>query len=121
MIPKASGGSRPEDQRPITVLEVLYRIWAKGVTLEWRATLQAVFLGDAAMGFRSHKGTKHMVQLLSDIIALQRRDREELFFLRLSTSGSAMTPSRGRRCSASYAGLVYGRRWSPAWRTTPDG
>ena len=30
MIPKASGGSRPGDQRPITVLEVLYRLWSKG-------------------------------------------------------------------------------------------
>ena len=30
MIPKASGGSRPRDQRPITVLEVMYRIWSKG-------------------------------------------------------------------------------------------
>ena len=33
MIPKAAGGSRPQDQRPITVLEVLYRIWSKGVVM----------------------------------------------------------------------------------------
>ena len=39
MIPKASGGSRPQDQRPITVLEVLYRLWAKVVVQEWAPTL----------------------------------------------------------------------------------
>ena len=31
MIPKASGGSHPRDQRPITVLDVLYRVWSKGL------------------------------------------------------------------------------------------
>ena len=31
MIPKSSGGSRPRDQRPITVLDLLYRIWSKGI------------------------------------------------------------------------------------------
>ena len=33
MIPKAAEGSRPQDQRPITVLEVMYRVWSKGVVL----------------------------------------------------------------------------------------
>jgi hypothetical protein len=36
MIPKSAGGSRPQDQRPITVLDVLYRVWAKGVVLAWQ-------------------------------------------------------------------------------------
>ena len=80
MIPKASGGSRPEDQRPITVLELLYRVWAKGITLEWRVVLQRNYLGDAAMGFRAEAGTKHMVQLLTDLIAVQQRRKAELFF-----------------------------------------
>ena len=31
MVPKASGGVRPQDQRPITILPVLYRLWSKGV------------------------------------------------------------------------------------------
>ena len=31
MIPKASGGTRPQDQRPITVWDVIYRIWANGL------------------------------------------------------------------------------------------
>ena len=30
IIPKASGGTRSQNQRPIRVLDVLYRIWAKG-------------------------------------------------------------------------------------------
>ena len=80
MIPKASGGSRPEDQRPITVLELLYRVWAKGITPEWRVVLQRDYLGDAAMGFRTEVGTKHMVQLLSDLIAVHHHRRQELFF-----------------------------------------
>ena len=62
------------------MLEVLYRLWAKGVTEEWRATLQTEYLGSAAMGFRAQVGTKHLVQLLSDLISLQSRRQEELFF-----------------------------------------
>ena len=73
MIPKASGGSRPQDQRPITVLELLYCIWAKGVTLEWGPVLQTAFLGEAAMGFRAQSGALHVVQLLSDLIVWQAR------------------------------------------------
>ena len=40
MIPKAAGGTRPRDQRPITVLDIIYRVWAKGIVLEWSATLE---------------------------------------------------------------------------------
>ena len=50
MIPKAAGGSRPQDQRPITVLEVLYRLWAKGVVLQWGPVLQRLH-GGAGLGF----------------------------------------------------------------------
>ena len=78
MIPKAAGGSRPRDQRPITVLEVLYRVWSKGVVLEWGPTLQKEFLGSAAMGFRAGSGTLHLAQLLSDLIVLQARRRRQL-------------------------------------------
>ena len=80
MIPKASGGSRPQDQRPITVLDVLYRIWSKGVVLAWAPTLQQAYLGPTAMGFRAGAGTVHVVQLLTDLIALQRKRREALWF-----------------------------------------
>ena len=79
MIPKASGGSRPEDQRPITVLDVPYRLWAKAVVQEWASTLQAAYLGEAAFGFRAQSGTLHVVQLLQDLIALQRERGEELW------------------------------------------
>ena len=60
MIPKSSGGTRPQDQRPITVLDVLYRVWAKGVVLTWRPTLQSAYLGSAAMGFRAQVGPLHL-------------------------------------------------------------
>ena len=79
MIPKTSGGSRPQDQRPITVLNVLYRIWAKGIVLAWGPTLQRDYLGPAAMGFRAQSGAVHLVQLLSDIIVMQRRRRAPLW------------------------------------------
>ena len=79
MIPKASGGTRPRDQRPITVLDLLYRIWSKGVVLEWTPTLQRQFLGPSAMGSRAQSGTLHAVQLLSDIISLQATRKQPLW------------------------------------------
>jgi hypothetical protein len=79
MIPKASGGSRPQDQRPITVLSLLYRIWSKGIVLSWTRVLQNSYLGQAAMGFRAASGTLHVAQLISDIMSLQRRRRGTLW------------------------------------------
>ena len=81
MIPKAAGGSRPRDQRPITVLDVLYRIWSKGIVMEWTPVLQNEFLGPAAMGFRAQSGTLHVVQLLSDIITLQAERHQPLWLM----------------------------------------
>ena len=79
MIPKASGGSRPQDQRPITVLDLLYRIWAKGVVQAWAPVLQQCYLGQAALGFRAGAGTVHVAQLLHDIIHMRRRCRLPLW------------------------------------------
>ena len=79
MIPKAVGGTRPRDQRPITVLEVLYRVWSKGIILEWGSVLQRELLGPWAMGFRAGSGTLHLAQLLADLIQLQRRRGAELW------------------------------------------
>ena len=79
MIPKASGGSRLRDQHPMTVLPLLYRIWAKAIVLEWASTLHQQYLGSSAMGFRSQSGTIHLAQLLSDIIALQESQKKELW------------------------------------------
>eukprot|EP00906_Rhabdomonas_costata_P004015 RCo006024 len=81
MIPKASGGTRPQDQRPIAVLDVLYRLWAKGTVLCWAPTLHGHYLGQAAMGFRSQLGTLHLAQLLSDVIELQRRRGQPLWLI----------------------------------------
>lgn len=39
MIPNSAGGTRPQDQRPITVLEVLYRVGAKGIVTSWSPTV----------------------------------------------------------------------------------
>jgi hypothetical protein len=81
MIPKASGGTRPRDQRPITVLPLLYRVWSKAITLEWAAVLQRAYLGQAALGFRAQSGTLHVAQLLSDIIVMRRRQKAELWLV----------------------------------------
>ena len=79
MIPKATGGTRPRDQRPITVLEVFYRVWSKGIILEWAPVLRRELLGPWAMGFRAGSGTLYLAQLISDIIHLQRRRGAELW------------------------------------------
>ena len=81
MIPKASGGSRPQDQRPITVLDVAYRVWAKGIVMCWASVLNTAYLGPAVMGFRAQSGTLHLAQLLSDLIALQNRRQQPLWLV----------------------------------------
>ena len=73
MIPKAAGGTRPQDQRPITVLDVVYRVWSKGTIMAWAPVLQGSYLGQAALGFRAQAGTLHIAQLLSDLMALRTR------------------------------------------------
>jgi len=83
MIPKASGGSRPQDQRPITVLDVLYRLWGKGIVMEWTPQLQSSYLGSAAMGFRAQSSTLHLAQLLSDLMVHQSRRRAPLWLASL--------------------------------------
>ena len=79
MVPKPSGGSRPQDQRPITVLEVLYRLWAKGVVQDWRDVLQHQLLGSAAFGFRAGSGPLHAAQVIDDLILNSRAQHTELW------------------------------------------
>ena len=86
MIPKASGGSRPQDQRPITVLDVVYRLWAKGITLSWAPVLQGSYLGPSVMGFRSQASTLHLAQLLNDAILLQRRRKKPLWLVKFDVA-----------------------------------
>ena len=81
MILKSAGGSRPQVQRPITILPLLYRIWSKGVALQWAGTLQTAYLGPAAMGFRAQTGTLFVAQLLADVIAWQKRQGKELWLI----------------------------------------
>ena len=81
MIPKSAGGTRPQDQRPITVLEVLYRLWAKGIVTTWGSTLQNGVLSDTAFGFRSGRGTLHAAQVVADLLSRQRQRRAELWLV----------------------------------------
>ena len=85
MIPKASGGSRPQDQRPITVLDVAYRIWAKGTVLSWSPTLQAECLGPSVTGFRAQSVPLYLAQLLSELISLQARRKAPLWLISFDT------------------------------------
>ena len=79
MIPTSSGGTRPRDQRPITVLSVLYRLWSKGIVMEWTPVLQGQVLGPSAMGFRAGASTLHVAQVLSDLISVRRRQVRPLW------------------------------------------
>ena len=67
---QAYGGTCPQDRRPITVSDVAYRIWVKGIVLTWAPFLHGEYLGSAAMEFRSQSGTLHLEQLLQDLIIL---------------------------------------------------
>ena len=77
MIPKSSGGIRPCDQRPITVLDIMYRVWAKGIVMEWSPVFNNSLLGPAAMGFRRDLSTLHLAQLLNDVICHRRQQNKE--------------------------------------------
>ena len=86
MIPKASGGTRPQDQRPITVLDVVYRLWAKGITECWAPVLQGSYLGPTVMGFRAQASPLHLAQLLTDVIELQRRRGSPLWLVKFDVA-----------------------------------
>ena len=86
MIPKASGGSRPQDQRPITVLDVVYRLWATGITQCWAPVLHGCYLGPTVMGFRAQASTLHLAQLLTDAIELQRRRGQPLWLVKFDVA-----------------------------------
>jgi hypothetical protein len=79
MIPKAAGGPPPpRDQLPITVLDLLYRTWGKEVVLAWTAVLQQSYLGQAALGFHAAAGTLHAIQLLINLIRMQKQRQAPL-------------------------------------------
>ena len=80
LIPKGTG-TEVSAQRPITVLELLPRIFAKGVVRAWKSILQNEHLGESVMGFRAGAGTRHLVQLLSDVIAMRRREKRQVWMV----------------------------------------
>ena len=81
LIPKGAG-TDVASQRPITVLELLYRIFATGVVRAWGPVLQGEHLGEQAMGFRAGSGTRHISQLLVDLVALGRNQRKEVWLVK---------------------------------------
>ena len=99
MIPKASGGARPRDQRPITVLEVMYRVWSKGVSVEWKPVLQKAFLSQAAMGSGRKRG-RCTWRSCWPTSSSCRSGAGRSFSWPPSTWRSASTACRGGQCSA---------------------
>ena len=111
-----------EEQRPITVTSVLYRLWAKarlGVTMEWQET----WIATSQAGFRTAHGTDHVTWTLSVEMeeALMAPDKElwgfsldlakcfdrvpqELVFGLAEEWGMDARLLRGLR--AAYAGMV---------------
>ena len=81
LIPKGMG-TDVGMQRPITVLELLYRVFATGVVRAWRPVLHNEHLGDQAMGFRANCGTRHIAQLLSDIVTMGKREGREVWLVK---------------------------------------
>ena len=77
MIPKAAAGSRLQDERPITVLDVVYRVWAKGVVMAWATVLHREYLGRTVICFRAQSGTMYT----QDLIWLQKHRGQPLRLL----------------------------------------
>ena len=51
------------------------------MTLSWAPVLQGSYLGDSVLGFRAQAGTRHVAQLLSDLIGLQKRRQRPLWLV----------------------------------------
>ena len=81
LIPKGQGNDI-NSQRPITVLQLLFRIFAKGVARAWKKALMSEYLGEQAMGFRTSLGARHLAQFLSDVVASRIMEGKEVWFAR---------------------------------------
>lgn len=82
LIPKGNG-NKIEDQRPITVLELFYRIFARGWSNTWKETLDKIYLGPAATGFRPATSARHMAQIISDVIQWRTANGKEIWVAKL--------------------------------------
>ena len=78
MVPKSSGGTRPQDQRPITVPELVYRFRVKGTITPGSHSPVLFLLSDAATSFRSKRGTLQAAQVVADLVEHCRRENSEL-------------------------------------------
>ena len=81
LIPKGLG-TEVTMQRPITVLELIFRIFATGVVKAWRPVLHEEHLGDQAMGFRAGSGTRHVGQFLTDVVAMRQMQGREVWLVK---------------------------------------
>ena len=68
VLPKTEESAEPGDFRPITVLDVIYRLWARGIVELWKAPLQQDILSECVMGFRAERGCSHLAQLVQDVV-----------------------------------------------------
>ena len=85
---------------------MLYRLWAKGVALFWAPVLRGSFQGSSVLGFRAQAGTRHVTQLLSDLVVLQQRRRRPLWLVSFHLEKCfAPLPRRAVFGSLEHAGI----------------
>ena len=77
--PQGVGRVPPKDQRPIAALDVLYRLWAKRITLSRAAFLDGYLFGSSVLRFWAQAGTRHEAQHLSDLVV--HRCKRPLFLV----------------------------------------
>jgi hypothetical protein len=80
MLPKTEVTIGPNDYRPITVMDVIYRLWAKGKVLDWQSTLFEN-LSPGVFGFRADHSGIHLAQLLQDFIVDASYKGKELWLV----------------------------------------
>ena len=73
LLPKVEGRCQPCDLRPITVQDLMWRVWARGTLATWRERLEREVLDAAMFGFRPGQGTRQVGQLLGDLLVVCRR------------------------------------------------
>ena len=113
----------------------MWRVWARGTLATWRERLEMEVLDAAMFGFRPGQGTRHVGQLLGDLLVVCRRRRQGLWvasfdlkkcydmvpwWLVSGVMAQLGVPSRvGAVFGSYYAGLErhfrYGQRSGAPW------
>ena len=77
ILPKGEAVKGPNDYRPITVMDVVYRVWAKGKVMDWQKDMARI-LSPGVFGFREGHSGSHLSQMVQDLIYAAEDERSEL-------------------------------------------